>query len=196
MIKNFCQLRQRFYSVPCQPGKLLPMKYVFYIFIIALASCDSRPQSEFQVRGYVPIYASVQSVSTISNETLKPTVHAGKIYAYGNYLFQVEQNEGIHIIDNTNPREPHKISFIRIPACSELAIRANFLYTNNLDDLVVFDLNNINSPQPVNRVKGAFPQLRENYPPFSGVYFECPDPSKGIVVGWEEQMLQSPRCHR
>jgi len=174
------------------------MKYVFYILIIALASCESRPDNgdQFQTRGYVPIYASAQSVATISNEAIKPTVHAGKIYAYGNYLFQVEQNEGIHIIDNTNPREPHKISFIKIPACSELAIRANFLYTNNLDDLVVFDLNNINSPQPVNRVKGAFPQLRENYPPFSGVYFECPDPSKGIVVGWEEKILQSPRCHR
>ncbi|MFL5811401.1 MAG: hypothetical protein ACJ749_17895 [Flavisolibacter sp.] len=172
------------------------MKYLFYIFTIGLVCCNYRPESESQVRGYVPVYASAQSVTTIANEPLKPTVHAGKIYAYGNYLFQVEQNEGIHVIDNTNPQDPHKISFIKIPACSEMAIRSNFLYTNNMDDLVVFDLNNMNSPQPVSRIKGAFPQLRASYPPFSGVFFECVDPSKGVVVGWEEKLIQSPRCQR
>jgi hypothetical protein len=178
--------------------QIASMKYLFYFLIVGLVACDSRPQNqtEFQVRGYAPIYASVQSVNAISNDGVKPTEHPGKIYAYGNYLFQVEQNEGIHVIDNSDPRDPHKISFINIPACTEIAIKSNFLYTNNLNDLVVFDLSNINSPQQVNRIKDAFPQLRESYPPFSNVYFECVDPSKGVVVGWEEKTLQSPKCHR
>jgi len=86
---------------------------------------------------------------------------------------------------------------LKIPAASELAIKSNYLYTNNMDDLVVFDLSNITSPHLVNRINGAFPQISQKYPPFNGVYFECPDPSKGIVVGWEEKLLnETPKCRR
>lgn len=136
-------------------------------------------------------------MNDITNEAPKPTIHPGKIYAYGNYLFQVEENEGIHIIDNSDPQQAHKISFLKVPAASELAIKSNFLYTNNLDDLVVFDLSNINAPHLVKRVENAFPKINQEYPPFSNVYFECVDPSKGVVVGWEEKMVNElPKCRR
>ena len=73
----------------------------------------------------------------INVEAPKPTASAGKIYAYNQYLFQVEQGKGIHIMDNSDPQQAEKISFLSIPLCSDLAIRSNFLYTNNLDDLLI-----------------------------------------------------------
>jgi hypothetical protein len=48
----------------------------------------------------------------------------------------------------------------------------------------------------VNRIENAFPQINQEYPPFTGVYFECVDPSKGVVIGWEEKQIDQPKCRR
>lgn len=172
------------------------MRYLVLLLAMGFCSCIRNASDEFHVMGYAPIYMSRQDAAAIGIEASKPTVVAGKIYAYGNYLFQVEQNEGIHIIDNSNPQQAHKIAFLKVPAASELAIRANHLYTNNLDDLVVFDISNITSPQLVSRVENAFPQINQEYPPLNGVYFECVDPLKGIVIGWEQKQLNDAYCRR
>ncbi|MGZ8538937.1 MAG: hypothetical protein ACXWV9_11770, partial [Flavisolibacter sp.] len=170
------------------------MKYLLFLMIIGIASCESGPREDLAVMGYAPVYFTSQGATDISNEAIRATTHPGKIYAYGIYLFQVEQNEGIHIIDNSNQQQVKKISFLKIPGCSEIAIRNNYLYSNNLNDLVVFDLSNLSSPQLVNRLENAFPQFSQSYPPFSGVYFECPDPSKGVVIAWEQKSLSSAKC--
>jgi hypothetical protein len=172
------------------------MKYLLLLIVTGIVSCDPSFQDNYTVQGYVPVYASREAASSISTEVIRQTTHPGKIYAYGNYLFQVEQNEGIHIIDNSNQQQAKKISFLKIPSCSEIAMRNNFLYTNNLDDLVVFDLSNISSPKLVNRLENAFPQFSQSYPPVSGVYFECPDPSKGVVIAWEQKIISTPKCRR
>jgi hypothetical protein len=171
------------------------MKYVFLFLVVALASCDPKPDNFGGYMGWAPIYATQNASTDLSITAAVPTQNPGKIYAYGNYLFQVDQNKGIHIIDNANPQQAHKISFLNVPGCSELAIKSNQLYTNNLGDLVVFDLSNIASPQLVSRLAHAFPLLNQTYPPGTG-YFECVDPSKGVVVGWEEKLLTEPQCRR
>jgi hypothetical protein len=172
------------------------MKYLLLILVISLIACNPEPYDSGDIPGYAPIYASQQVANTIVVEGTRATTRPGKIYAYGNYLFQVEENQGIHIIDNTNPQQAHKIAFLKIPTCTEMAIKANYLYTNNLNDLVVFDLSNISAPQLVKRFPDAFPQLSQSYPPLTNVYFECPDPSKGVVIGWESKSIHAPKCRR
>lgn len=172
------------------------MKYLAVLLALALVSCDPQQGFDREITGYVPVYATQQAATSIAATTPKPTVHAGKIYAWNQYLFQVEQNEGIHIIDNSNPQQAHKISFLTVPGASEISIKSNFLYTNNLNDLVVIDLSTITAPQLVNRLVNAFPQFSQQYPPFSNVYFECPDPSKGVVIAWEEKLIKDPKCRR
>src|SRR5690242_18709881 len=125
------------------------MKYVLMLLLVACVACNPNRGDVGQgdITGYRPIYASVQEANAIGIEAARPTTHAGKIYAYGNYLFQVEDGEGIHIINNTAPQQAQKVGFLKIPTCSEISIKANYLYTNNLNDLVVFDISNITSPQ-------------------------------------------------
>lgn len=149
-----------------------------------------------QVSGYRPVYASPDAANAIATEAARPTLKPGKIYAYGSYLFQVEQNEGIHVVNNSNPAQARKIAFLKVPMASEIAIKSGHLYTNNLNDLVVFNLANAAAPQLVNRIKDAFPVVDQHYPPFSNTYFECPDGAKGIVVGWEPATLTNPTCRR
>jgi hypothetical protein len=148
------------------------------------------------VQGYAPIYASRQSINTITAQAPMPTTQPGKIYAFGRYLFQVENGSGIHIIDNIDPATARKIAFLKVPMATEIAIKQNFLYTNNLNDLVVFDLSNITAPQLVNRIADAFPAIDQTYPPVSRTSFECADASKGVVIGWEQKMISNPKCRR
>ena len=70
------------------------------------------------------------------------------------------------------------------------------LYANNLNDLVTLDISDINDIRLVNRLENAFEQevIDGIFPSgFSG-FFECADPEKGIVIGWEERLLTRPQC--
>jgi hypothetical protein len=172
--------------------------YLFLFLVSLLSSCvrDNKNLSSFPVNAWVPIYAQANQIDSILVETVKPTVNAGKIYAYGNYIFQNEAYKGFHIINNSNPATASKIAFLKVPFSTEIAIKGNFLYTNNVSDLVVFNISNINNPVLVKRVKDAFPVIDQKYPSVSNVYFECPDATKGTVVGWELKNIPQPKCRR
>lgn len=175
------------------------MRVLYLMLIISLLffSCTDGPTGFYTNQAYVPIYATAASLDPVSLQEQRPTTNAGKIYAYQNYIFQNEINEGIHIIDNIQPKHPQKIAFLRIPFNTEMAIKDHYLYANYLNDLIVLDLHNPQQPQLVKRIPDAFPAISQKYPPYTGVYFECPDPSKGIVVGWElKTMDKTPNCRR
>ncbi|OQP63543.1 hypothetical protein A3860_24700 [Niastella vici] len=144
---------------------------------------------------YVPVYMSPADKSNIFLANARTTEKSGKIYAFGNTIFQNDLNKGIHIIDNTNHADPKKIAFLNIPYNTEFAVKGNYIYANNVNDLVVIDIRDLNNPVVVKRIENAFPYINQEYPPQSG-YFVCPDPAKGIVVDWELQTVKSPKCHR
>ena len=179
------------------------MKVIYvaaFILTLGIASCtpeDWRDSDDVgTVAGYAPVYAQPNDLATISVTNARATVKAGKIYVYGNYIFQNDINKGIHIIDNSNPANPHKVAFIDVPFSTELAIKNGFLYTNCVSDLVVLDLQNPQNPTLVRRLDDAFPVISQDYPPAQNSYFECVDPSKGIVVDWEPKTLNNPTCRR
>jgi LVIVD repeat len=148
------------------------------------------------VDAYVPVYGSFSEIHQISVEPPKPTLQAGNIYAYGNYIFQNDLYSGIHIIDNRNHHNPVKIAFLKLPLSTEIAVKGNYLYANNYVDLVVFDITDPAKPQLVKRVNNVIQPSDQKFPPFSNVYFQCPDNSKGIVVRWELQNMIIPNCRR
>lgn len=148
-------------------------------------------------RTYKPVYIPKDSASLIAFEAAKPTTVAGRIYAYGDYLFQNDKGTGIHIIDNHDPEHPQKVAFLNIPLCTEIAIRNHYLYTNNLADMVVIDLADVQHPSLVKRLPDMFPNLNENqqFPAVErGVLFECPDPAKGVVKEWIVAPVSNPQC--
>ena len=165
------------------------------IAIIFLFSCtdnifESVPQN---VEAYVPVYADTIHPVPVAITASRPITNSGKIYVYGNYIFQNEINEGIHIIDNTDRAKPQKIAFLNIPFNMEFAVKGNYIYANNVNDLVVIDISDITKPTVIKRMENAFPYVSQEYPQQSG-YFVCPDPAKGIVVDWVLQTVKSPNC--
>src|SRR5688572_32820593 len=100
------------------------------LIVLSLFSCtrDHNTEPSGQMDAYVPVYALVENVTQITVEPPKPITQAGKIYVYGNYIFQNDINTGIHIIDATDKKAPKKISFLKIPLNTELAVKGNYLY--------------------------------------------------------------------
>ncbi|MBE0637889.1 MAG: hypothetical protein IH598_05165 [Bacteroidales bacterium] len=130
-----------------------------------------------------PVYMSFDefrgSVKTTATRELS---NPGKIYFKDNLLYINEINEGIHVIDNTDPSSPQKIAFIEIPGNIDLAIRENILFADSYIDLVALDITNPSAPVLVDRLENAFPNV---LPPMD---ISLPvvdlDFERGVVVGW------------
>lgn len=173
------------------------MRYLLLFLSLVGFGCLPEEVEPFnRDEAYAPIYASPKIYDSISVTAPRSTTTAGKIYAYASYAFQVDQNQGIHIVADAHTSNARKVAFLKVPWCTEVAVKGAYLYTNNLNDLVVFDITNPLEPRLVKRLPNAFPTISQTYPPLDGVYFECADPSKGIVVGWERRRVDNPKCRR
>lgn len=162
-----------------------------------LYACDgSFSGSTGQPQAYVPVYAKATDLKNIGIENAKPIQKPGKVYVIGNLLLQNDLNTGVHLINISNPQQPVKIAFLRVPFSTEISIKDNHLYVNNFNDLLVFNVSNPASPVLVKRLENVFPYHNNEYPPVSGTYFECVDPKKGIVIDWKLATVNDPKCRR
>lgn len=113
-----------------------------------------------------------------------PIDESGKIYAYGDYIFVNDKYRGVHVIDNSNPEAPRKISFIKIAGNVDISIKDDFLYADSITDLIVLDISDIDTIEIVNRLEGV---LRDNvvWPAAEIFEWEDIDYENEILVGWE-----------
>jgi hypothetical protein len=167
--------------------------------MLLLSSCwkwpltNIDPSTPNKVYGNKVIYMPVSAARQISYSPLAVSVvNPGKIYVKDNFIYQVEQGKGIHIIDNTVPSSAGRIGFISIYGCTEISILGNYLYTNNLDELVVIDIRNLSNVNVVKRTKtfpgGLYDYYQAQNPPSRG-YYECPRADSGVVAGWRKDSL-------
>lgn len=168
--------------------------------LVALAfvagSCQpekTNPNIPEETEGWVPVYNTEQTAHAVVSEAPRQIENAGKIYIKGNYLFQLETGKGVHVFDVSHHDNPRKLHFISVLGAQEIAIKENYLYTNNLNDLIVVDISNLAEVKLVNRIPSTFHVLNQTVPPEAG-YFECVDASKGVVTGWEKKTIQHPKC--
>jgi hypothetical protein len=124
---------------------------------LLLGSCTDECQSTITYTVYEPVYMTKAELrNSVKVEASRELQKPGKIYSYGHYLFVNEQQEGIHIIDNSNPAAPQPLSFIAIPGNVDLAVKGDFLYADNYIDLVVMDISNPLALKLLNRVENIF----------------------------------------
>lgn len=160
-----------------------------------LFSCfdvSSPVHSVGNVEGYRPLYGS-RSALTISVGDPRTLRNPGKIYLYNNYLLINEQNEGIHVFDNSNPSEPKPLYFINMLGNTDMAIKDDILYADHNGDIKAIRLNGFGSILVLDSISISNWQL--GVPPPVGFYFDCVDPSQGVVVGWQEVTLNNPDCY-
>ncbi len=168
-----------------------------FVFIM---SCDTN--SEYETVSVAKAeYMTLDALRSSAKITSPiPIVESGKIYAYNNLVLINDIDNGIHIIDNSNPENPVKIAFIKIVANKDMEVKGNYLYADSLMDLLVFDISNINDIQEVARLKDVFPGYI-TLPFIDNLvvdYGENGYNSGEVIVGWnitEEQRLIEDRSN-
>ncbi len=122
--------------------RLLNFSILFVLTAFFLQGClkDNCTQT-FTI--YRPVYKSKQEVrNSIKSNAPRDIKQAGKITLIGNMIFLNEVDKGIHVIDNSNPSQPKKISFIEIPGNIDIAVKGNTLYADLFSELVTLDVSN------------------------------------------------------
>ncbi|MFT7270267.1 MAG: hypothetical protein ACI905_002495 [Roseivirga sp.] len=172
-----------------------PLLLVIFAFTSCIENFDNISFPEGEVQGYKPIYIQEEDLS-IALEESRGVLDAGRIYLYGDLLLLNERYKGIHLIDNADPRNPQNIGFLRIMGATDMAIRNRVLYVNQFEDLLAIDVSDINNIQLITREEKVLAIDGGNQvPPLSGYYFECVDPTKGVVTGWELTTITGAKCY-
>jgi hypothetical protein len=135
------------------------------------------------------VYLSYEELrNSFAVDAPRPIKKGGKIYVYGDMLFINERNQGIHVVDNSDPKVPRQLSFLNIPGNIDIAVKGQTLYADSFVDLVVLDISNLDQIRAVNRINDTFPYnpsqaIPEQDPYFCWQGWSHADSSQGIPVG-------------
>lgn len=162
----------------------------FSILMLSFIGCFKGNIEPYSSTSYRPIYVSRSEIEKVFVTTPQALKTPGKIYIKDGYLFVNEANKGVHVFNNKDPKKPLKIAFIQIPGNTDIAIRGAIMYADNYTDLLSFDVTNPTETKLLNRMKDTFPN--QEFPPYSGINFECVNNAKGTVIGWEKIDYTSP----
>ena len=154
--------------------------------LIFVAACDTNNEDFEFVQVAKPILMSKSAFrSSVDISAPKGIEEVGKIYAYKNYIFVGDTNNGIQIIDNSNPSNPKAIKYIKIPGNEDISVKDDILYADSATDLLVFDISDINSIKLEGRLEDVFRVYDYNIPVEAEVVdFDKFDYNNDVIVGW------------
>ncbi len=160
------------------------------IFCFSFSSClKNKCESKVAVTGYEPVYTAMGTLrSQVAMLPGKAVEKRGKLYIKDNYIFLNEVNQGIHIIDNSNPAQPVNKAFIKIPGNLDIAVRGNILYADSYIDLLCFDISDPANVVLRKRNEAALPFRIYNY----GLK---DDSAKGIITSFvKKETIEVNEC--
>jgi hypothetical protein len=171
-------------------------RYLFFFFpLVFIFSCTVE-EEPFTTWGMKPVYIDAADAKAIDSDVAQIIERGSKIYIRGNYVFIVEHALGVHVIDNSNPYSPIGLRFLSIPGVTDVAVKDDFLFANNVHDIIAIDISNLQEIVVTRRINDVFEPGTDQYPVFFNGYFECADSRKGVVIDWEEALLENPKCRR
>ncbi|TFH39252.1 MAG: hypothetical protein E4G95_01605 [Bacteroidia bacterium] len=160
--------------------KIVPISAII-VLVLILFSCEETTYREY--KGYKPEYMTYEDLRKSVKVTQDvPLVNPGKIYFKDDFIFIVEEMEGIHIFNNSDPSSPAQVSYVEVPGAIDITISGYYLYVDSYVDLVVLNIENPLEPFEEARVKDVLPYI---VPPYDNDYPAAwVDSEKGIVTGW------------
>lgn len=162
--------------------------FVLFSLLTILVSCvDPERNSDF-FSAYKPVLMDRESLErSIKWQPPAEIKSPGKIYYKDNFIMISERYKGVHIVDNTDPKNPIIKGYISVPGCVDMAMKENTLYVDNAVDLVAIDVSKINVGQieVKKRIKETFPEL---VPPdgmsIPNRYTKAARPKNSVIVNW------------
>ena len=154
---------------------------------VVFTSCDKTDDSKYA--DYLVAKALVMTKAEFRNSvdivSPLPIDESGKIYSYQDYIFVNDKYKGVHVIDNSDPSSPKKVSFIKIAGNVDISVKDNYLYADSLTDLIVLDISDVNNIRIVNRLENV---LYDNviWPAEADIFeYDGIDYQNEILIGWE-----------
>jgi hypothetical protein len=164
------------------------------VLLTLLISCSQEDRMTEFAEVAVPIFKSKTALRESVGVTTPQSTHSdGKVYVAENLLFYIAQEQGIHIFDNSNPAQPQNVAFIQVEGVHDIAVKGNYLYTDNFMDLLVFNLSNL---QQISLVQ-TLQDVLEFYPQFPAeadfmAWDSNPD-EDDIMIGFQIESRKRPR---
>jgi len=145
--------------------------------IVFISACDDKVEVTQKYTLMQPVYMTPAEIRA-SFDIIGPQIvqSTGKIYLYQDFIFLNEPGEGIHIIDNSDKKQPEKINFIKIPGNYEMAARGDRVFADSYLDLVVLDISDPRNAKMSKRIENIFLQLAQQ-----NQYY---DEEQGIIVDY------------
>lgn len=174
------------------------------ILLVACTSNETPTETEelVEVAYIVPVYETASELSAkVSIDSAKDYAAAGKIITYQNYIFINRPNEGIHVVDNSDPQTPVNLNFITLPGSLDMAIIDDHLYADMYSALVVLDISDVTQPEIMEEftVEDVFYYNPYEYFPaeldlsgYNYTRYESVENERGIVTSWEVEIREEP----
>jgi hypothetical protein len=167
-------------------------KTVFTIVLMSLSlshfSCSDKVEETYVVN--TPVYLSYTDLRTsFSVKSAEVIKQPGKIYFKDDFIFINEYQKGIHVINNSDPSNPQRVSFIEIPGNVDMAIKGDKLYADSYIDLLTIDIGNMDNITEVDRDTNVFPYI---IPEFEAGLLEEIDENKGVNTGYTKTERTEP----
>jgi hypothetical protein len=173
------------------------VKYSFFAMLAVsafLTGCENdKCTRTAEYTAFEPVYKRIDEMRMPASYGAARTLTSpGKIFYYKGYLLINEMNQGVHVVDNSNPESPVNLGFIEIPGNLDMAVHNDILYADSYLDLVAIDLTNPQAPSEINRVQDVFQNfysysedigyLVEYQPMGIRQTIDCSDPQWGAPV--------------
>ncbi len=164
--------------------KMKNLLYLFTTCLLVFSSCTKdKCEKTITYETQVPIYQSWEELRVpIEAQSPRTLINMGKIYFKNSYILINEINEGIHVVNNADPTNPTKVSFIPIPGNKDMAIKDNLLYADSYTDLVVIDVADVENAKEVGRTENLYPEWSW----FMGLETHA---ENGVIIGYESQIV-------
>lgn len=171
--------------------KRMLSRYVpLLLIVLGLSGClEDKCEQMITYYSYQPVYQSMEQIrAAVAVEAARDLDRPGKMYIKDGILFISEINEGIHVIDNTDPTQPQPLAFINVPGNHDIAAKGNVLYADSYMDLVAIDISQPAQAQEIGREQEVFPYGSWH----NGLWA---DPDSGIAVDWiEHEITEEMAC--
>ena len=165
---------------------------LLFFLLIAFSSCSDKQLQTYTAN--VPVYISYEELRSsfeisAASELKKP----GKIYFLEPFMYINEYQQGIHVVDLSDPGNPQIRAFISIPGNVDMAIRNDVLYADSFIDLLMIDISDPLQPSLIKRVEKLFEYV---IPPYDYDYPLAEiDQDKGVITGYELKKITQEIHH-
>ncbi len=134
-----------------------------FILIIPLlvGSCNVKVTTQSDYSAYKPVLMSrSELVNSVQMRPARDIDTVFKVGFLGNWMLVGETYQGIHVLDNSDPRHVRNLAFISVPGIIDFVVRDSVIFVNNSVDIVSIKLLSSTSIQVLDREQDVFGELQ------------------------------------